>query len=237
MGHSNAESCSAALDALSDAIAQELIDQGFGLSERGVNTLMCRRGTLGVNPTRDGLEDDETPSPEHLQRLKERKINQSALRALAEECAVNISVSPGMQLVVERGLPPVLLQPTFVICIGGGQVRVLTFAFVGEPVTGDRPDRKRTPFSIRLATDNLLPSATLQTSPSVRGAKLRYAAHVVDPAVQTTLDMIVSLEEELFAANEEGSQFEDSKIFVCGSESDHVNMARRISMDESIAQV
>lgn len=29
-----------------------------------------------------------------------------------------------MQLVVERGLPPVLLQPTFVICIGGGQVRV-----------------------------------------------------------------------------------------------------------------
>ena len=25
--------------------------------------------------------------------------------------------------------------------VGGGQVRVLTFAFVGAPVTGDRPDR------------------------------------------------------------------------------------------------
>lgn len=199
VGNVNAESCSAALDVLADAIAQELLDQGFGLTSSGVNTLMCRRGTLGVN---SHLEEDDTPSPEHLQRLKERKIDQAVLRALAEECAVNISVSPGMQLVVERGLPPVLLQPTFVICIGGGQVRVLTFAFIGEPVTGDRPDRKRTPFSIRLATDNLLPSAT--SAFSIRSAKLKYAAHGVDPAVQTTLDMIVLLEEELFAANEDG---------------------------------
>ncbi|CAK8996536.1 Uncharacterized protein SCF082_LOCUS4834 [Durusdinium trenchii] len=199
VGNVNAESCSAALDVLADAIAQELLDQGFGLTSSGVNTLMCRRGTLGVN---SHLEEDDTPSPEHLQRLKERKIDQAVLRALAEECAVNISVSPGMQLVVERGLPPVLLQPTFVICIGGGQVRVLTFAFIGEPVTGDRPDRKRTPFSIRLATDNLLPSAT--SAFSIRSAKLKYAAHGVDPAVQTTLDMIVLLEEELFAANEAG---------------------------------
>ena len=60
----------------------------------------------------------------HQTHLQERKIEATALRRLAEECAVNLSVSPGMQLVVERGLPPVLLQPTFVICIGGGQVRV-----------------------------------------------------------------------------------------------------------------
>lgn len=47
---------------------------------------------------------------------------------------------------------------------------------------------KRTPFSIRLATDDLLPSlrANCTAPPS---ASLRYAAHVVDPAVQTTLDM------------------------------------------------
>ena len=72
---------------------------------------------------------------------------------------------------------------------------MLTFAFVGEPVTGDRPDRKRTPFSVRLCTDDLIQR---------RGNRLRYAAHVVDPAVQTTLDMIVVLEEELFEANEQG---------------------------------
>ena len=47
---------------------------------------------------------------------------------------------------------------------------------------------KRTPFSIRLATDDLLPSLRANsTAPS--SASLRYAAHVVDPAVQTTLDM------------------------------------------------
>jgi len=201
VGKVSVESCGAALDALEDAIAQELLEQGFGLTEHGVNTLICRRGTLGVNVDENSPDDDDTPDPEHIQRLKERKIHPGALRKLAEECAVNLSVSPGMQLVVERGLPPVLYQPTFVICVGGGQLRVLTFAFVGAPVTGDRPDRKRTPFSIRLATDDLIPSLRAGTAPS---ASLRYAAHVVDPAVQTTLDMIVVLEEELFAANEAG---------------------------------
>ncbi|CAJ1394598.1 unnamed protein product [Effrenium voratum] len=208
VGAVSAQSCGAALEALQDAIAQELLDQGFGLNEEGAATaLMCRRGTLGVSMH----EEDDTPDPEHLQKLRERKIDQGALRTLAEECAVNISVSPGMQLVVECGLPPTLLQPTFVICLGGGQVRVLTFAFVGGPVTGDRPDRKRTPFSIRLATDDLIAAAAARNpkprvgeekSPSI--AKLRYAAHAVDPAVHTTLDMIVLLEEELFQANEVG---------------------------------
>ncbi|CAL1167322.1 unnamed protein product [Cladocopium goreaui] len=197
--------CDAALEALQDAIAQELLEQGFGLTEHGVSTLICRRGTLGVNVVTGGLDDDDTPDPEHIQRLKERKIHPAALRTLAEECAVNLSVSPGMQLVVERGLPPVLYQPTFVICVGGGQVRVLTFAFVGAPVTGDRPDRKRTPFSIRLATDDLVPCLRRRSANGANASsKLRYAAHVVDPAVQTTLDMIVVLEEELFAANEAG---------------------------------
>ena len=45
--------------------------EGFGLSERGVNTLICRRGTLGVNVDESNLDDDDTPDPEHIQRLKE----------------------------------------------------------------------------------------------------------------------------------------------------------------------
>ncbi|CAE7667518.1 unnamed protein product [Symbiodinium pilosum] len=195
IGQVSTASCEAALDALAESICQELLDEGYGLNEKGVAyALLHRRGTLGV-PS----DFDETPDPEYLKR---HKIDEKALRSLAAECAVNISVSPGMQLVAECGLDPVLYQPTFVVCIGGGQLRVLTFAFVGGPVSGDRPDRKRTPFAIRLATDDLVALSRVEASDKV--SKLRYAAHAVDPAVQTSLDMIVILEEELFHANEAG---------------------------------
>ena len=36
------------------------------------------------------------------------------------------------------------------------QVRVATYAFVGEPVLGDRPDRKHTPFMLKILTPDLL---------------------------------------------------------------------------------
>lgn len=45
--------------------------EGFGLTEHGVNTLICRRGTLGVNVDENSPDDDDTPDPEHIQRLKE----------------------------------------------------------------------------------------------------------------------------------------------------------------------
>lgn len=49
-----------------------MVLEGFGLSEHGVNTLICRRGTLGVNVDENVDEDDDdTPDPEHIQRLKE----------------------------------------------------------------------------------------------------------------------------------------------------------------------
>ncbi|CAE7226420.1 unnamed protein product [Symbiodinium microadriaticum] len=196
IGQVSAASCEAALDALASSICQELLDEGYGLDNKGVAVpFLHRRGTLGVPSD----FDDETPDPDYLKR---HKIEEGALHKLALECAVNISVSPGMQLVSECGLDPVLHQPTFVVCIGGGQLRVLTFAFVAGPVTGDRPDRKRTPFAIRLATDDLV--ALSRTKATEKISKLRYAAHAVDPAVQTSLDMIVMLEEELFHANEAG---------------------------------
>jgi len=46
--------------------------------------------------------------------------------------------------------------------------------------------------------------ALSRTKATEKVSKLRYAAHAVDPAVQTSLDMIVMLEEELFHANEAG---------------------------------
>jgi len=127
-----------------------------------------------------------------------------------------------------RGLQPNLWQPVFTICIGDGQVRVLTFAFIGHPVTGDRPDRKRTPFCLRIATGDLVRSAVRnaygqhricsqqQKPPGVGGAPapgrpprstaatVSYAAEVVAENVLTSLDYIVTLEEELFPAIEEG---------------------------------
>ena len=53
---------------------------------------------------------------------------------------------------------------------------------------------KRTPFSIRLATDDLVVQSCgePEVAPRSGARSLRYAAHVVDPAVQTTLDMTPS---------------------------------------------
>ena len=66
-----------------------------------------------------------------------------------------------------------MFQPHFVLLAGGSgaaatrlpdgnlqpadlELRVATVGFIGEPAVGDRPDRKATPFALRLLSGNLL---------------------------------------------------------------------------------
>mmetsp|Transcript_63851 Transcript_63851/g.122767 ORF Transcript_63851/g.122767 Transcript_63851/m.122767 type:complete len:398 (-) Transcript_63851:175-1368(-) len=99
------------------------------------------------------------PWPEESQSVGDWKLESRVLQELARQVAIHISTGPGMQVVLQEKLPPALWQPTFIICISPSQVRVLTFAFVGAPATGDRPERKRTPFLMRMLTDDISASA------------------------------------------------------------------------------
>lgn len=133
-------------------------------------------------------------------------MDQQALHGLARHVAVHISTGPGMQAVAHSGFPPTLWQPLFCVCVGSGQIRVMTFAFVGEPVTGDRPDSKRTPWILRLTTGDLAVAAKV-TSTSGLGPATAPVSHVTEPAsdgAQFIINHIVSLEDELFAAIDTG---------------------------------
>lgn len=73
----------------------------------------------------------------------------------------HLSVTPAVQLALYTKLPVSLHQPCYVLCLGHGQLRVATYAFVGEPVSGDRPDRKHTPFILKILTPDLLKGDSL----------------------------------------------------------------------------
>jgi hypothetical protein len=74
----------------------------------------------------------------------------------------NLTVSPGMKLVLSNNVSPALLQPHFTIIVGKDElgeteVRVLTDAFIGSPPMGPPdPSKKYTPFRVRAITSNLL---------------------------------------------------------------------------------
>ena len=76
--------------------------------------------------------------------------------SVARRVVGHLSVTPALQLALYTKLPVSLHQPRYVICVGRGQLRVATYAFVGEPVLGDRPDRKHTPFMLKILTPDLL---------------------------------------------------------------------------------
>eukprot|EP01043_Picozoa_sp_COSAG02_P018693 COSAG02_NODE_879_length_16244_cov_15.397956_7_plen_845_part_00 len=77
------------------------------------------------------------------------------LSDLTRRVVYYLTVTPGMSLVLDHAVsPPSLLQPRFVVLIGNNQVRVATYAFCGGPVKGDRPDRKYSPYALRLLSEN-----------------------------------------------------------------------------------
>mmetsp|Transcript_107684 Transcript_107684/g.186395 ORF Transcript_107684/g.186395 Transcript_107684/m.186395 type:complete len:220 (+) Transcript_107684:3-662(+) len=136
----------------------------------------------------------------------EEPIHAGALREVARQVAAHISVSPGMQAAVQTGMPPGMWQPMYIIGIGSAQIRVVTFAFIGGPAIGDRPDTKRTPFVLRLTTSDLMHAA----STAANGAdqpKTSPAWYTVEPTASNAhliLEHVTDLEEELFRAIQTG---------------------------------
>ena len=92
------------------------------------------------------------------QVLAGAQMNPSSDQALSEltrRVVYYLTVTPGMSLVLEHAVsPPSLMQPRFVVLVGNNQVRVATYAFCGSPVKGDRPDRKYSPYVLRLLSEN-----------------------------------------------------------------------------------
>merc|ERR1711971_861666 len=87
----------------------------------------------------------------------------------------------------------------FFICIGASQARVLTFAFVGNPVNGDRPDCKWTPSVLQLATSNLLQGSEANTTEAARNRMVvRYVVSMAELETRSILEYVVESEEALF---------------------------------------
>lgn len=182
-------------DHLMQVIRDELLQQSVSLSAACQSCVVeQRQGTAGEHQGPEQCIDVEEP------------IHPGALREVARQVAAHTSVSPGMQAAVETGMPPGLWQPMYVICIGSAQIRVVTFAFIGGPAIGDRPDTKRTPFVLRLTTSDLMHAASTATSGADQ-PKTSPAWYTVEPTASNAhliLDHVTDLEEELFRAMETG---------------------------------
>jgi len=176
--------CEAAFDSLMCAVGNEFTSQGVAPATITRAPATPSHGTL--------LQED----PESFSNLQGRL----AMKDLSRQVAAHISTGPGMQVLLQEQLPPVLWQPTFVICISRSQVRVLTFAFVGEPAIGDRPDRKHTPFMLRMLTDNLIAAPQPRPDESVTSVPtstvaVKYMVEFVHAPV--VLDHMLAMREML----------------------------------------
>jgi hypothetical protein len=68
-----------------------------------------------------------------------------------------------------------LWQNKFVVVISSSEVRVASYGYVGGPAVGDRPDRKSTPFCLKILSVDLLQppengkmSGTYSSSPTAQ---------------------------------------------------------------------
>lgn len=192
-GDVSREACEEAFEELVRCIGFELLAQ----SSEAVSSGGCCRAVGCVRPEgHDGpCVDNEL---EELSQFRApSKEEQDRLRDLVRRVAAHVSVAPGIQAVLAHALPPALWQPTFVICVGHGEVRVLTLAFVGNPVSGDRPTCKRTPFLLKVLTGDLA-----SANPGPMAAN--YAVHAATASKLSTLAHLASLEAKLFSAMEDG---------------------------------
>lgn len=124
-----------------------------------------------------------------------RRRRTQKMEELMRAVTTHVSIGPGLQVAQLNEIPPALWQPLYTICIGAGQVRVVTFAFVGGPVHGDRPDTKCTPFILRLVSSDLT---------SVAGDALVANYECQATEAETSLDHLVSQESTLFDSLDSG---------------------------------
>lgn len=89
---------------------------------------------------------------QHIDEAFDERKQRDLVRRLMSQ----MTVDPTIQIVTQHGLLPSVVQPKFVVLVSKQQVRVATYAFIGSPVCGDRPNRKWTPFLMRMVTCNLV---------------------------------------------------------------------------------
>jgi len=196
LGDVRQEACEAAFLELSKTISFELMAQAQGrpaaeTAQTACCTLGCVRPAGHEGPCIDGELLEIRPEP------GSGALDPQMLRELTRRVAAAISVAPGMHAIMKHSLPPSLWQPAFAVCVGSGQVRVLTLAFVGEPVSGDRPSCKSTPYVLRLLTSDLVPAGT---GPAPAGYCVRPALE----GANTITRHLVDLDQYLFRAAQSG---------------------------------
>mmetsp|Transcript_74179 Transcript_74179/g.143579 ORF Transcript_74179/g.143579 Transcript_74179/m.143579 type:complete len:469 (+) Transcript_74179:65-1471(+) len=156
IGDVSRAACELAFDEFTRNVGFELQRQALGLAPDSATKGACWHPCCARPAHHDGPCIDS-----NLQRLQPPEgcpdpLEPEILERLARHIVASVSVNPGMQVVMKHSFSPALWQPTFAVCIGSGQVHVMTLAFIGDPVIGDRPSSKSTPFILRLVTDDLL---------------------------------------------------------------------------------
>jgi len=104
-------------------------------------------------------DGDDEPQPE----IFDAGIFASMQEVLASGVLeANLTVGPALHFAGHANLVRRILQPRFVVVIGAESLRIATMGFVGEPLLGDRPSEKRTPFVVCLLTQNLMETSGVQ---------------------------------------------------------------------------
>lgn len=163
LGDISREACDEALAQLSAAIQEEIVAQKWRPSS---DKDCCLTQKCVRPPGHDGACVDD----DCREVANDEGLDAQVLEQIVRSVVAHVSVALGMQAVLANALPPALWQPSFCICVGKGQVRVVTLAFVGEPVSGDRPSCKRTPFVLQLTTDDLTQRQPAMSKYSVQPA-------------------------------------------------------------------
>lgn len=142
-------------------------------------------------------------------------ISEEELQTLSLRVASHISVAPGIQAVLSQRLPPALWQPSFVISICPGEVRVLTLAFVGDPVAGDRPSCKWTNKLLRLSTGNLLVEKACEEAGTPGPSTASFAVIQAKEGFKS-IEEHLSYIEDIFATSSKAKQVVATNMTVTG---------------------
>eukprot|EP00122_Pirum_gemmata_P019752 Pgem_evm1s18481 len=96
------------------------------------------------------LNDDNSEEEEEEEDNKEDEKNK--IKTNFTFLQRNITVTPALNVAVNHGIMPSFQQPRFVIVVGKTGLFVLTYAFIGSPISGEQL-HKYTPFCLRLQTN------------------------------------------------------------------------------------
>jgi len=200
--------CERAFDDFASVVGFELQAQATGLRPETDAKRTCWHPSCARPAHHDGPCIDA-----FLQRLRPPEgcpdpLEPELLEKLVRHIVASISVNPGMQVVMRHSFSPALWQPTFVVCIGNDQVRVVTLAFIGSPVMGDRPSSKSTPFVLRLVTDDLLATGA-------QGHTQGPSHYSIQPAPMGVANIalhVTELADDLFVANTTGNRVSSNKV-------------------------